>query len=542
MPYAFRVRVTDLGLFDKSLWTKPNPGSGKGQPEAKARRQRFSKRTPGDVWTITLDDVALDLIADEMELDAESLGFAFHRYAEVGHRSKAAGIGGSMLGDIGEVLVWLTNRFVGRDLVRVVGYRAWDPKGQGPFPQPDFLIYDSGVKILEVKSAEAFDFLGLTKGPVGATSAACEPLSAARTAALPQLGFDPASHNPASVSHYLKENAGGIHRVVPFPSTGGVAVAVLARDQRVATMEQLHNAGTRLFPSRDQCAAGPCWNCFSSADGPAHATVVEMPNSPGRLLLSPIEDGLDWFRAYQRWATAVRARDAASVKMTTEILQAATDLWLEKLGPNNDVLASWLRYVWRRYPSDAAYDLGIIVERPQVQAPQAEWQLSVGERQESSVEHVSRGSIAQRLANASDPIRLSVDLRREGLGSLTVRRTDEHLRVEWASPVWWETRAVDDDVADEITARLWTLAAEIVPDWPFPEFRPAPIRRVMASASSSEAQSDRRELLLGWAQEGWFRWPWPVVSLGRPPRGQPGRWGIRLHVTPDGRGVLTLGG
>ena len=109
---------------------------------------------------IQIDAAALDAIADELEIDAEGLAADAERYVNGSYRAKARGMGGSQLGDLGEVLTFIANRVPGREITRVVSWRAGLSqviKGS-LFPQPDFLVNDAaGLAALEVKATEAFD-------------------------------------------------------------------------------------------------------------------------------------------------------------------------------------------------------------------------------------------------------------------------------------------------------------------------------------------------------------------------------------------------
>jgi hypothetical protein len=542
--FTFRIRVADMGLFDKALWTAPNPGSGKGQPEADARRNRFAKRAVDDVWAITLDDVGLDLLAEEMELDGEGAGFAFHRYAQDGHREKAAGIGGSTLGDIGEILVWLTHRFAGRRLVRVVGYRAWNPNGAGPFPQPDFLVYDAATWALEVKSSQAFDYRALRTRAKVVNIAGCDPLNDARTAALPQLGFDPANHNPQTIRHYLRANIGGLHNVVAFPCSKGVATAVLVRDARVGTLEAMHVANTNKFTPKAPCAGRSCWDCFSSPNGAAHAAIVEMPNEPGKLLLPGLDAGRAWFERYSRWAAVLRARDPLAASQAEVELRREPAAWLERLrrDDNTQAVAAWLAYVWDQYPSDAAYDHGLTVERRIADVPNDDWRISVGAPQFPLVEGSTADAVAEELRRVDQrAASFSIDFRDSQVGTLVVHRTAQGLRVELASQEWWTGARVDDDVAARIAESLWSVASPILGFDPIPA---PPVKRVEAIHHTGD------KVLLGWASpvplvgqddDDWYRYWWQSWRIFGPFRRDFAPFArMRLRVAPDGRAAVSV--
>lgn len=53
---------------------------------------------------VQVDEAALNLIAEELELDADGLATDAERYVSGQYRAEARGMGGSRLGDLGEVL------------------------------------------------------------------------------------------------------------------------------------------------------------------------------------------------------------------------------------------------------------------------------------------------------------------------------------------------------------------------------------------------------------------------------------------------------
>ncbi len=62
----------------------------------------------------------MELIADELELDAEGLAADASRYVGGLYRPKARGMGGSQLGDFGDVITFLLNRSSGSEIVRLI--------------------------------------------------------------------------------------------------------------------------------------------------------------------------------------------------------------------------------------------------------------------------------------------------------------------------------------------------------------------------------------------------------------------------------------
>ncbi|MBA2664503.1 MAG: hypothetical protein H0U74_19605 [Bradymonadaceae bacterium] len=152
---SFKVKKIQTPLFGVVEATNKDPW-----------HQAFSNS--GTTTNIELDDDALDFIADELERDAECLAKDAERYVRGLYRAKTRGMGGSQLGDFGEVLALLLNLGDCREVFRVVSWQ----RGQGQpikgsrFPQPDFLVKQAGsLCALEVKSTEAFKFVDLRDTP-----------------------------------------------------------------------------------------------------------------------------------------------------------------------------------------------------------------------------------------------------------------------------------------------------------------------------------------------------------------------------------------
>lgn len=119
-------------------------------PNQAAWLSAFSTATT--MTQVQVDTAALDFVADELEIDAEGLAADAERYVNGSYRAKARGMGGSRLGDIGEILTFLMNRVPGREIVRVVSWRAGtgQPVKGARFPQPDW-VHD---QLEEAEAAE----------------------------------------------------------------------------------------------------------------------------------------------------------------------------------------------------------------------------------------------------------------------------------------------------------------------------------------------------------------------------------------------------
>lgn len=370
----FRVRLKQLSLLDPKLWPPQNCGPGHGQKEARERRTRFRDTTADSQEDVVFDAAAAQLIMDDLELEMEPIRYGLYRYAKHGFRPKSRGLGGSLLGDTGEVLTLVLRRRLNAvgatsKLIRVVGYVA--SSAGGPFPMPDFIITDPkiGNRALEVKSREAFDVLEIQNQKPNGRIGACDALKGAREEALHQLGFPPklksVKKKPGAPvkpfvppTHPLKLMAP--HSPVPFPLSGGVAVAVLVRDARIVGIK---SAGVHHLVGKENCAKFSCSNCFEETGGsPIHATLVEMSNSPGVLaVLGSPDDSGAWYRTYERWRQALWSREPAAVAVATSVLETETRRWLEGVDADRRPVVTAF---WGRYLRDAPSERGIVSHVP----------------------------------------------------------------------------------------------------------------------------------------------------------------------------------
>lgn len=326
----------------------------------------------GSTISIDLDDGALDLLAEELELDADGLAADAERYVGGLYRAKARGMGGSRLGDFGEVIAFLLNRGSGSEIVRVVSWRRGpgQPIKGSRFPQPDFLVRQAGTtRALEVKSTEAFDFVDLRDTSKKWTwLQPCGAVTLCRSQALPQLGYVNGTFTPQQ--HSLLVRGGD---VVPFPVGNGEAIAVLAVDGRIGSLR-----GESKYKTPKPCrqAGRSCWACV---DEECDVIVVQMPNAPGRLSLAGDSERWSkaWFDAYRRWGQALAARDSAATASAVLELSESMQAWsgefeqaqrLDELGladGKHDEPATVLRAFWGSYLGDAMRTRGVAVEVPE---------------------------------------------------------------------------------------------------------------------------------------------------------------------------------
>lgn len=502
---------------------------------------------------VQVDEAALNLIAEELELDADGLAADAERYVSGQYRAKARGMGGSRLGDLGEVLTFLMNRVLYREIVRVVSWRAGanQPVKGSRFPQPDFIVTDASgsAAALEVKSTEAFDFIALRDTPKKWTwLQPCSSVAGCREQALPQLAYVAGALTPQQ--HSLVVRAG---TVVPFPVGKGVGAAVIAVDGRTSGLRSDLKFRT---PKSCRQASRDCWWCIPSA---CHFVLVTMPNAPGMLSLGGgAEDGpRSFLHSYERWSQALAARDLLAVSATIGPLVEAVETWLAAASV---VEPEVLRGFWGSYLGDAMRSRGIDVAVPGGlgDLSREEWNfewspapLAEPAGREAPVEDITR--IVLQSQDAGTPFLISARPRSDERGSDTVSVRGDTSFVEFhlVSRTWWMASTVETiDSASTIAARLVSFALE-VSGW-----RNAPPTGAAVPLRELVAQVGDHRVRLGWESkaapahsaawrswirdwpfwlldEQWPRPPWPVLLLHGDPR-------VRLRVTPDGRASLRV--
>ena len=500
---------------------------------------------------VQVDEAALNLIAEELELDADGLAADAERYVRGQYRAKARGMGGSRLGDLGEVLTFLTNRVPGREIVRVVSWRAGanQPVKGSRFPQPDFIVTDASgsAAALEVKSTEAFDFIALRDTPKKWTwLQPCSSVAGCREQALPQLAYVAGALTPQQ--HSLVVRAG---TVVPFPVGKGVGAAVIAVDGRTSGLRSDPKFRT---PKNCRQASRDCWSCIPSA---CHFVLVTMPNAPGVLSLAGVGDGsAGWLRAYQRWSQALRAHDIFAVRRTVADLAEAVTTWLTSPDLAEPEV---LRAFWGSYLLDAMRSRGLDVEVPgqfgDLRRSELGFDWSPAPLAEPTNREATIEEIARMIADDREslvPFAMSARLRRDdrAADSLSVAVSGEFVEFRLASNVWWTTGAVETiESASAVATRLFSVALE-ASDFPAPADSGAvPLREVVAQVGDlpirlgweSKPAARRSASWRSWLRHWpfWFDaepWPWPpwpvLLALGDPR--------VRLRVLRDGRADLRV--
>jgi hypothetical protein len=519
---------------------------------------------------VSIDNGAMDIVAEDLELDANGLMVDASRYVRGEYRAKARGLLGGPLGAFGEVLSFLVQRAVpGREIERVVSWRANGlPTKDNAFPQPDFLLHEGGLTgALEVKSTEALDFQTLLRMNKWKSLGPCAGVGRCREEALGQLGY--VDGQATAQKHALKIRDG---RVVPFPADFGVASAVLARDGR---LDALRTDSRYKTPRACRAAPTPrsCWSCIGADDGlaPAHVVIAELRNAPHRLpLVPPGEGGGAWLSAYRWWRHTMWARAPHAARDATLSLAHATVEWLGGTRLEDGVRTTLLAF-WGSYLRDVAADRGMTISKDPARlpdlaqaAPHLGWEPLALRRPE--VAEVTREAVFQLWPGVVDGREAAAfsfqssggQGTEEAVDVFTVRSDTSGWAISCLPREWRSGRALGDEGAARIAARLVALALALG-RWVPPEEDgrrfPVPLGRTSLCVGENEVH-------VGWAVKSitsapgawravWRRWPstgppwwfWP----GEPEAGPPwlgllamGDRRVRLVVLPDGRGLLRV--
>lgn len=525
---SFMLREATIGLFDVDDQAKLQAAFGAGAVE-----------------TMVLDDVAVELIADHLEIEPEIAEWAARRYVEGRFRRKSEGLGGDLLGSFGEIIAYVIKRAAGIDIERVDGAAARKKTKKEPesFPEPDFVVRDRrGIGVLEIKSREALDFRDLAEVAGSASRHTwrwlrpCNQTLDCRDAALRQLGFE--NGRPVKYSHKLKLVSG---TMIPFPAAFGEGDAILVRDGRVDELTD----SPRLKTPPSCLKADPnraCWDCIGRTKDDLQLVAVHMPNRPDRLPLLPITDrelGSVWFDAYRDWSRALWLSAPALVETKAHALAAATKGWLTALENDPHQVAVRVARHWAWTIEVAARERGFALLR-RVDTGLDSGLSDLPPPNEPHTERLKGDSAVDRIRDALHADRLARFAFEDGddatvTSVLVMDALGMQLSVVPAvSPA---SAAIDGDGASQIANKLLQKARKIfgVP--------PRPYRPDLHEVSAALGE---RVVTLGWAMDSFEGWDTMHSWFHHvPPRM---RWAFRhspccgrLWVHPDGRGRLRFG-
>ncbi|MEX3919412.1 hypothetical protein AB4Y43_24730 [Paraburkholderia sp. BR10872] len=487
---------------------------------------------------VELDHSALDMIAEDLELDIEGLAIDAQRYAQGLYRSKARGLTGSRLGDLGEIISFLTNAHQYKTITRVVSWRAGagqTVKGSR-FPQPDFLVTDTTglVAALEVKSTELFDFVDWRDNTKSwRFLQPCSSVAGCREQALPQLGF--VGNVPATQRHNLVIKDGAI---VPFPVTKGIANAVLALDGRMNTLRT--DARFRTPPiCRSENRS--CWDCVPEG---CHFVIVKMPNAPGMLSLGgPTENSEGWIHAYARWSKALSSQNPYAVEREIGKLAGHLETWLRPQEvAYSDVLSEfWMTYLW-----DSMRGRGLETALPQSLVPPEREALITGSATSRLTGPVVSTSTFEKIKDllsrkqSQSPFVVCAALTgtNPGKGTVTVKRNRDTVEFCYMPPEWWTDRPVQSREEAKIIAEQLLSSTLQLLNWHGQQNYRAYLKEITVKVGerSTHLGWDWHPVPAGvpWESRPWYAGPHWLRALPL------GLSGVRLKVRPDGRATLSI--
>lgn len=542
---SFGIKKLDVSLF--GVVESPNQAPW---------HQSFAAAS--SIEQLAIDEGVLEIVAAGLEMDADGFVLDAKRYVAGEYRSKAKGLSGGRLGDVGEVLTYLVNQAEGREIIRVVGWRkdVQQPLKGSKFPQPDFLINEQhGLAALEVKSTEALDFIDLRDSvKTWKWLKPCAAVAGCRNEALPQLGYVGAVLTPQKHQLLLMDG-----KVVPFPVGKGVATTVAAVDGRAHALRQ-HNKYKTPPACRD--AKRNCWACIKPT---CHFVIVRMPNAPQMLSMAgPMGDGAkEWFRAYRRWGQALAVRDVLAARSTLRDLIQAVSFWLDAFTsqtPTKVESAGLVRAFWGFHLADAMASRGLIAEGIEALAGVGRVQPNLRWTAAGLAEPVAREVAMQQLTGflrdshgtprlASASARLNEGSQTDG--SVTVRVDSESVEFHVLAEAWWKDRGLEGTDEASTIARELLFVALRSSGW---QGDPGPVD-VRLREAAVQLGDERR--IMGWVLDqanirltSSFQWAVACALGMKEGRGALcHRWLIsleigdpraRLVVTREGHGMLRL--
>lgn len=497
--------------------------------------------------SVVLDEDAFNMIAEDLGMNVEGLAYSAELYVQGKHRPGTAGLGGSALGDIGEVLTFVVQRASGKSIVRVISGTRDAPEAviDNRFPQPDFIVCELGQDpaALEVKSTQALDHLDLSGDHKWRFLQPCASVRACRMEALPQLGLmNGVAQNHC---HRLRLRLG---QVVPFPVGKGIAVAVAAVDGRVNTLREDQRCKT---PPGCRATKRDCWTCLPNSG--CHFVMTTMPNAPGRLSLAGApsgEQGRAWMAAYQRWGEAVHARDRDAAAVMSQRLLVEVDKWIKAMNLGEDDVAP-LRVFWKSHLSRAVHDRGIGAGMDRTTeataSDDAEPIGSESPQQDFDAMATISSALARSQGGATPSVRwFSTRPMQRQRASFTLTQNDRYSELRMMSAHWWGAEDCEHSEEPTRSSVAYLLTMATGRSFLSGDRSLLPLKRVAARVGTSQVP-------LGWcwdtSSEG-RRKAWTLLSelglrshwsrpvwLARMVYGDPR---VTLRVTDNGRAVLRI--
>lgn len=508
--------------FEFKLYRLKTALFGKKVDDQEEFRKSFStKRTS---QTITIGQIEMEMIADDLELDVEGVAYTASRYVNGRFRPKTKGLSGAVLGDFGEVIVYLLKKSDGIEITRVVSYQAAENQTikDNRFPQPDFLTGSgSSLQALEVKSTQALDFQALQTVNHWKHLQPCNRVAHCKKEALPQLGY--LNKKKVNLRHKLKLFGG---KYVPFPVDAGEAVACLAIDGRLNSLIL-----DKRYKTPPDCRKKErtCWKCIKSV----HGFVVEMPNAPGFLAL-PGSDGYasGWHYAYRRWSQALWARDSFATEASLKLLMMKTVKWSETF-PEDDKIE--LLAFWSSYLKGAMSTRGINIPLSEAfESSPEEASEAVDVPIVEKVDFVDLPRLVNSAKSSELPRYYSSAIGDStSTATLSVVVLEEELIITLCSKFWWEeSQELSEDQANETMSQLFRVANQLSG---LPTDFVSPFRAVIA-----KVLVDTTTIQIGWHAEISSDFWYPSKYF---------RWGLQYHllfrcfrmfVFPDGRARIKV--
>lgn len=517
-------------------------------------RQPFRDAVAGGRGTATLfaDQASLDVVAQDLELEAHGLFADAARYAagQFGHGT--LGLEGSRLQELGLALTYLIRRCAGHAMEPVVpfGVRA-GPAATAALSHPHFVtVQDGRAGVVQVCTRQALDVVPLTLTRQRKQLAVCDGLRTGRADALRALGY-------ASVRRGNKVTPVKARRV-PFPAGFGLTAAVMMQDGRA---QRLAADGRFRPPVGCHQLGRHCFSCLRTAEGQPHDLwCAQMEDGPQQLpLVAASADHDAWLASYRTWRQSIWSEEAGAVIHASAALADRTHRWLthpQVAAAERQMLGPF----WAAYLREAAAERGVRLDANGQHAALAALGDALPHRpgmldepRNRVVSFAELAAIWPAVCANRVAVRFSVSEPREhGGDSLAAGVDAAGWYVTLLPRQWWDGRTLSDRDADGVASRLLARAlalARVVPLSEAVAHAPIPLRRAVVTVDDTEFRA-------GWVPQSMARvpgawkdatwWVRNLVLLMDPVAGErlwplmlaSGMSGVRLAVFKDGRARL----